>query len=261
MNRINKKFEELRALKRAALIPYLPLGYPTIEISKRLINQVTAAGADIIELGFPFSDPVADGPVIQKATQLALKNGMTLSKALEIAKQSRQEGNSAPFIFMGYYNPILNYGLEEFACAARDAGIDGLIVPDLPPEESEPLRAACLKQEINLIFLAAPTSSLERLKIIANLTEGFLYLVSVLGVTGARDTISSDLHSLVDRARSVTTKPICVGFGIANSETARQVAAMADGVIVGSALVSQIGDPQDASQKAQCLIHELRSAL
>ncbi len=261
MNRIDEKFAELKTQKRAALMPYLPLGFPSIELALPLIRAIADAGADVIELGVPFSDPIADGPVIQAATQTALKNGMTLQKCIDIACEARASGITTPFVLMGYLNPILRFGVERFARAAHDAGVDGVIVPDLPPEEASALDTACRANELDLIFLAAPTSTPERLRKIAEATRGFLYLVSVTGVTGARAQMANDLGAFVARVRAVTSKPVCVGFGIANAESARQVAQMADGVIVGSALVSKIGNAEKPVDAAHDFVAELSAAL
>ena len=260
MNRIDETFSQLKNQNRAALMPYLPLGYPTMETSQELIRTIADAGADMIELGVPFSDPLADGPVIQHATQVALNNGITLVKCLAMARAARDAGVTIPLIVMGYANPILRYGIEQFARDAKNSGIDGLIVPDLPPEEATPFDAALHAHNLALIFLAAPTSTSERLQKIANASRGFIYLVSVLGVTGARAQLAADLESFVARVRAVTEKPVCVGFGIANAESAHQVAQIADGVIVGSALVNQIGNGHAVSA-ARVFVHELHEAV
>ncbi len=261
MNRIDDRFAELKKEKRAALMPYLPLGFPTPDVSRQLIRSVAKAGADVIELGIPFSDPLADGPVIQRATHIALQNGMTLSKCLEMVRNAREDGVTVPLVTMGYYNPILRYGIEKFARAAKDAGADGIIVPDLPPEEAAALDAACRAHELDLIFLAAPTSTPARLQLIGEATRGFVYLVSVTGVTGARDQVAVDLGEFVARVRAVTTKPVCVGFGIASAESAKIVAQMADGVIVGSALVSRIEENGSAVDAARKFVSELRAGI
>ncbi len=261
MSRIDKTFSELKKQKRSALMPYLPLGYPTIDVSRDLICAAANAGADALELGVPFSDPLADGPVIQRATQIALKNGMTLTKCLEMVRSARDMGVAIPLVLMGYFNPILQFGIERFARAAHDASVDGLIVPDLPPEESGALSAASQANDLDLVFLAAPTSTATRLKLIGDATRGFVYLVSVTGVTGARDQIASDLGEFVARVRAVTTKPVCVGFGIATAESARSVARVADGVIVGSALVAKIGENGRAVDAAKEFIAELRAGI
>jgi tryptophan synthase alpha chain len=261
MTRIEKTFSQLKKQKRTALMPYLPLGYPSLDISVDLICAAADAGADVIELGIPFSDPIADGPVIQHATQIALKNGITVAKCLDMASSARGAGVSIPLVMMGYYNPILQFGIEKFARKAREAGVDGLIVPDLPPEESGAVSAATQANELDLIFLAAPTSSSARLKLIGDASRGFVYLVSVTGVTGARDQIAADLGEFVARVRAVTTKTVCVGFGIANAVTARAVARIADGVIVGSALVAKIGENGSAVDAARGFVAELRAGI
>lgn len=234
---IRAVFEQVKAENRAALMPYLPLGYPTPEQSLDLVEAVVAGGADILELGIPFSDPLADGPTIQRATHVALQQGMTVARCLEMARSLRQREITVPFIFMGYYNPILAYGEEEFCRACREVGVDGLIVPDLPPGEGEALERACRQCGLALIYLLAPTSTPARVRLVTKRSGGFVYLVSVAGTTGARDRLPPDLAAFVSRVRGVTTKPLAVGFGISTPEQAGQVAALADGVIVGSALV------------------------
>jgi tryptophan synthase alpha chain len=211
-------------------------------------------------LGIPFSDPLADGPVIQRATHVALQNGMTLAKCLDMVREVRQAGVTVPLVLMGYYNPILRFGVEAGARVAQEAGANGFIVPDLPPEEASTLDAACRAHALDLIFLAAPTSTVERLRLVAEATRGFLYLVSVTGVTGARDQVAADLSEFMGRVRAITSKPVCVGFGIASAESARAVAGLADGVIVGSALVSRIGDGS-AVEAARAFLAELRAAI
>jgi tryptophan synthase alpha chain len=261
MNRIDETFMQLKTKNRAALMPYLPLGYPTLDVSAQLIRAVADSGADLIELGVPFSDPLADGPVIQRATQIALQNGMTLAKCLAMVRAARDAGVTTPLTLMGYYNPLLRFGIGAFARAAKEVGADGLIVPDLPPEEASPLDTACRAHDLDLIFLAAPTSPPVRVQKIAQATRGFLYLVSVVGVTGARDQVAPDLAEFVARVCAATSKPVCVGFGIANAESARCVAQIADGVIVGSALVAQIGDAVNAVDAAKNFVTELRAAM
>jgi tryptophan synthase alpha chain len=261
MNRIDLKFEELKLAHRAALMPYLPLGFPTIDVSRQLIRTAAEAGADVIELGVPFSDPLADGPVIQHAMHIALRNGVTLGQCIKMVREAREAGVTIPLVLMSYCNPILRFGMDAFARRAQEAGVDGFIVPDLPPEEAAPLGAECRAHALDLILLAAPTTTEERLRAIAEATRGFLYLVSLAGVTGARDRVPHGLHEFVRRVRAVTSKPACVGFGIANAGTARAVAQCADGVIVGSALVSRIELPERAVSAAQEFIKELRMAI
>jgi len=225
---------------RCALITYLTLGYPSPADSLRLIRALAHGGADVIELGVPFSDPVADGPVIQHASQHALQAGMTPRGCLELAAAARTGGIATPLVLMGYYNPILNLGLEHYARLCREAGVDGLIVPDLPPEEGTPLEAACAAEGLALIYLAAPTSSAERQALIASRTRGFLYLVSRLGTTGGGQLPLNGLRTELATLHSLTRTPIAVGFGVSTQEQARAVAALgADGVIVGSAIVER----------------------
>lgn len=260
MNRIDETFRELKN-KRAALMPYLPLGYPSINISRDLIRVAQEAGADVLELGIPFSDPLADGPVVQHATQVALQNGMTLKKCLEMVQDARANGVTIPLVLMGYYNPLLQYDLKKFARDAFEAGADGVIVADLPIEEADDLQDAAHAQDLHVIFLAAPTSSDERLRKIAKATRGFLYLVSLTGVTGVRAGLSEGLEDFVKRTRAVTDKPLCIGFGISNAENARRVAQFADGVIVGSALVAKFGEASNAAKNARAFIQELAAAV
>ena len=261
MNRIDETFHALQNEKHAALMPYIPLGFPTLALSVELIRAAQDAGADILELGVPFSDPLADGPVIQHATQVALENGMDLKKCLAMVQAARSQGVTIPLVLMGYYNPLLQYDLKKFARDASEAGADGVIVPDLPLEEADALHDALHAYDLHLIFLAAPTSSDERLKKIGKQTRGFVYLVSLTGVTGARAGLPAGLEEFVQRARHANDKPLCVGFGIANAENAQRVAEIADGVIVGSALVQKIGDASNAVENARQFIRELAAAL
>ncbi|MSP14163.1 MAG: tryptophan synthase subunit alpha [Chloroflexi bacterium] len=233
-------FESFRRRGRKALMPYMTTGYPKLDSLEQFVPAAAEAGADMFELGIPFSDPLADGATIQHATQVALENGVTVPYCLESARRLRQRhGVTAPFVFMGYFNPILQYGLERFAGDAIAAGVDGLIVPDLPPEESEELYNACNSAGLNLIFMLAPTSTSERVKLACQLGSGFLYLVSLTGVTGARTTLPETLESFVARVRQETSLPLAVGFGISSGALAQRVATIADGVIVGSAVVQR----------------------
>jgi tryptophan synthase alpha chain len=253
-------FTQTRSEKRAALMPYLPLGYPTPGTSLDLVEAAAAGGADMVELGMPFSDPLADGPVIQEATQVALQQGMTTARCLEAAHGLRERGLDIPFVLMGYYSPILAYGEVAFCKACCDCGVDGLIVPDLPPEEGGKLEGACRAHKLALVYLLAPTSPPERIRLVTERSQGFVYLVSVTGITGARDCLPPDLAAFVQRARAATSKPLAVGFGISTPDQARQVAALADGVIVGSALVRRAAET-DGRGKVQAFIHELRHAI
>jgi tryptophan synthase alpha chain len=233
-----------RAFKRKpAFMPYFPVGYPTVADSLDAIEALAGNGADLIEVGIPFSDPLADGPVIQRATQIALQNGVTLRKVLDSLVELRRRGVRVPLILMGYYNPILQFGLNRFCEAAAEAGADGLIVPDLPAEESSELEAA-LGGKLPLIRMIAPTTSADRARTICTAAQGFLYLVSVTGVTGARESIPAGLPEFIARVRASAPAgtPLCVGFGISTPAQAAGVGAVADGVIVGTACVRAVGE-------------------
>jgi tryptophan synthase alpha chain len=261
MSKIMTVFENLHCAGRTALMPYVTMGYPQRDSALSLVPALVEAGADLIELGIPFSDPLADGATIQAAAQQALDNGVTLSLCLEQTAELRDRGISVPFILMGYYNPIFQMGVERFACRAAAVGIDGVIVPDLPPEESDDLRPALHAQGIDLIFLLSPTSDNGRLQIVTERTSGFLYLVSLTGVTGARDQLAPDLESFVTRVRSATDLPLAVGFGIGTPAQAAQVARVADGVIVGSALIRAIGTGEDPVVAARTFVAGLRAGM
>ncbi len=245
------RFERIHDAGRAAFCPYFAVGYPTLELSSRLVARASAGGADVIEVGVPFSDPLADGPTIQAATQQALAAGTRLDDAFDLARAIRAAGDAAP-VLMSYYNPIHRRGLERFVEQAAAAGAAGLIVPDLPHEESGPLRALLLGSGIELVPLIAPTTPPGRIGEIAHQACGFLYLVAVTGVTGARARVEEGLEAYVARVRAETDLPLCVGFGISTPEQARAVARLADGFIVGSALVARIGAAWEQGEQA-CL--------
>jgi len=254
MNRIETAFQ-----KKPIFMPYFPLGYPDLETSVDVIEALAKNGADLIEVGLSFSDPLADGPVIQQATQVALEKGITVKKSLEAVKELRKRGVTIPLILMGYYNPMLAYGLERFIRDAKEAGADGFIIPDLPMEETEEFTSVA--GDMPLIQMLAPTSPDERMEAIARNAKGFIYLVSVTGVTGERREVSNDLGNLIARVRSHTSAPVCVGFGIGTPEQAKQVGQLADGVIVGSACVKMIGSSQKPVETAKQFAAEFRSAL
>ncbi|MBN2387778.1 MAG: tryptophan synthase subunit alpha [Anaerolineales bacterium] len=241
LTRIATAFQRARGAGRAALLPYFTLGFPTPEASLDVVAAIAAAGADLIELGLPFSDPLADGSSIQRSTQVALKNGTNLAGCLAQVRSLRGRGIEQPFLLMGYINPILAYGPERFAAEAAAAGADGLIVPDLPPEEAGDLEVACREHGQALVYLVAPTTPAARLKQVAARSSGFLYLASLAGVTGARRTVAPGLAAFVARARRATSLPLAVGFGISTPAQAGEVGRLADGVIVGSALVDAVG--------------------
>ncbi len=254
MNRLEAAFTN-----KPIFMPYFPLGYPDLETSVDVIEALAQNGADLIEVGLSFSDPLADGPVIQQATQIALEKGITVKKSLEAVKELRNRGVTIPLILMGYYNPMLAYGLEKFIRDAKEAGADGFIIPDLPMEEAEEFTSVA--GDMPLIQMLAPTSPDERMEAIARNAKGFIYLVSVTGVTGERREISNDLGALIARVREHTSAPVCVGFGISTPEQAKEVGRMADGVIVGSACVKIIGGSQKPAETAKQFAAEFRGAL
>ncbi len=283
MNRIENAFKN-----KPIFMPYFPLGYPDLDTSIDVIEALAKNGADLIEVGLSFSDPLADGPVIQKATQVALEKGITVRKSLAAVAELRRRGVTIPFILMGYYNPMLAYGLEKFVHDAREAGADGFIIPDLPMEEagefesalsgatrqgsaveaqvddvtrsSTALRSA-QDEALPLIQMLAPTSPHERMESIAHNAKGFIYLVSVTGVTGARTSIVDGLGDLIARVREHTSVPVCVGFGIGTPEQAKQVGALANGVIVGSACVREIGESKAPVESAREFAKSFRDEL
>lgn len=261
LDRIAAAFAAARAENRAALMPYYTLGYPDGPTSAAVIRAVATAGADLIELGVPFSDPLADGPTIQRSTQIALEAGMTVAGCLELTGRLRADGVTQPLLLMGYVNPILAYGATRFVSSAAAAGADGLIVPDLPAEEAGEIAAACATHGLALVCLAAPTTTAGRLARLAAATTGFLYLVSVAGVTGARAGLPADLADFIGRARAVARTPIAVGFGIATPAQAHAVGQLADGVIVGSALINAVTAADDPCAAARRFIGDLRNAL
>ncbi len=261
--RIAAAFEAVRREQRAALMPYFTLGYPDRQTSLAIVTAISQAGADLIELGIPFSDPLADGPTIQRSTQIALEAGANLAGCLEMVAELRRINVVQPLILMGYFNPILAYGLERFVAQAAEAGADGFIVPDLPPEEAGEMEAACRAHGLALVYLVAPTSTPDRLALAARRTSGFLYLVSLTGVTGARASLPPDLHAFVARVRAQARPglPLAVGFGISTPEQAAAVGGLVEGVIVGSALIEAVSGVTDPAAAAARFIQELRGGL
>jgi tryptophan synthase alpha chain len=238
-SRIARRFEELSAAGELGLVAYLTAGDPTLEASEKIILAAAEAGGDVIELGVPFSDPVADGPVIQRASERALQSGTTLAGVLDLATRLRAR-TEVPLVLFSYFNPLLQMGLEKFAKAANAAGIDGVLVTDLTPEESSEYREIIRAQGLDTIFLGAPTSTDARLAAIAECSSGFLYLISRPGVTGTRESLPEELPALVRRARRVTKLPIAVGFGISLPEHVSVLGGIADAAVVGSALVAEV---------------------
>ena len=260
MNRIDKKFQELRRQNTSAFMPYLCAGDPTPELTAKLLLTLETAGADLIELGVPFSDPIADGPTVQRASERALAHSISLQQILEIVKNLRPQ-TEIPIALMSYYNPIFRMGEKAFCKAAQDAGVDGLIVPDLPPEQAQPLLEVAPKYNLATIFLVAPTSPPERMQLIASVSTGFIYCVSVTGVTGARATLSDEIAPMITELRKHTDKPVSVGFGVSTSEQAKQVADIADGVIVGSAIINVIEENMDDETKLLTAVKQFASDL
>lgn len=236
MNRIDRKFKELKSQRKKAFIAYVTVGDPDLGMTKKIVSALEGAGIDIIELGIPFSDPLADGPTIQAASHRALLKGVTLRKIFSLVSDLRRV-TDIPIVFMTYYNPVLRYGIKDFIRDCKCNGVDGVIVPDLPYEEAKDLVLSAKKNNIATIFLAAPTSTRSRIKDIVKNSTSFIYYVSLTGVTGARNVLSSGIASRVRMIKSMTKKPVAVGFGISNPVQARDIARIADGVIVGSAIV------------------------
>ncbi|WP_421589983.1 tryptophan synthase subunit alpha [Shinella sp. M27] len=248
--RMDKRFADLAAEGRPALVTYFMSGDPDYACSLEIMKALPKAGADVIELGMPFSDPMADGPAIQLAGQRALAGGQTLAKTIQMARDFRRQDDATPIVLMGYYNPIYIYGVERFLDEALDAGIDGLIVVDLPPEMDDELCIPALAKGINFIRLATPTTDEKRLPTVLNNTSGFVYYVSMNGITGSALPDPSLIGSAVGRIKAHTKLPVCVGFGVKTAEHARAIGASADGVVVGTAIVNQIASSLTADGKA-----------
>ena len=255
MSQVSTAFQK----NKKALIGYITAGYPDMEATPRIAAALAESGCDLIELGIPFSDPLADGATIQKASHIALEKGTTPDACLEMAKQISKT-TDVPLVFMTYYNPVLHYGLDAFCRSCKDAGIGGLIVPDLPPEEGAGLEAATAAHGLDLIYLLAPTSTGDRVTAVAGRSRGFIYLVSLTGVTGARADLPAGLEEFVARVRKQAKQPLCVGFGVATPEHARRVAAIADGVIVGSRLI-QLVEEDESLGALKAFVASLRAAL
>jgi tryptophan synthase alpha chain len=259
---IRAKFEQCVAEGRAALMPFMTGGYPTLNASAELLDALVRGGADLIELGVPFSDPLADGATVQHTSQVALDQGTTLRDCFALARDFRERGHSIPLVFMGYSNPFLQFGLERLAEEAVQAGVNGFIIPDLPFEESEEFAEPLRRHDRDLIFMVAPTSTDERLRQAAELASGFIYCVSLVGVTGARKTLSIGLEEYLQRVRSFTSLPLAVGFGISTPEHVRETSAFAEGVIVASALINHIDSVPAAEQAgaAEAFVQSLAAA-
>jgi len=249
VNRIDQRFQELKAAGKTAFIPYITAGDPTLAQTEQIVYALEAAGADIIELGVPFSDPIGDGPVNQEAALRALIHHVTLKDVIALIKTIREK-SQVPILIFTYYNPVLAYGLDAFANDAADAGADGVLCVDLPPEEAGGYKSALDGRDLRTVFLLSPTSTDERIKLIAEKSTGFVYYVSRLGVTGEQSALAADLDKAVAKIQRHTDTPVAVGFGISTPDQARAVAGMADGVIVGSAIVRMIGDLGESPETA-----------
>jgi tryptophan synthase alpha chain len=265
MSRISQCFSRLKADGQTALIPYVTAGDPEPWVTVPLLHALVDAGADVIELGIPFSDPMCDGPVIQKACERALKNDVSLSSVLKMVKQFREKNNETPIVLMGYANPLEAMGYEKFAMQAQEAGVDGLLTVDIPPEESEELRAILTSHNIDTIYLVAPTTSPDRMATIAEQARGFIYYVSIKGVTGAAALDISDVSTKLAQLREKTDLPLGVGFGIRDGQSAAAVAEVADAVVVGSTLVKCIEEHKDRLEEIPAavagLLAEMRHAI
>lgn len=256
--RIAKRFAKLRESGELGIVAYITAGDPSLDATLKFVLALAEAGADVIELGVPFSDPLADGPTIQRASERALRSGTTLAGIIDVVRRIR-DNSQVPLVLFSYYNPILQMGLETFAHAAGEAGADGVLATDLTPEESVDYRRILAAHHLDTIFLGAPTSTDERLAKIAAVSSGFLYLISRTGVTGAKDALPDDLPALIRRARAVTQLPIAVGFGISLPGHVSVLGGLADAAVVGSALVSEIENAKSADAASAALAARIRS--
>jgi tryptophan synthase alpha chain len=265
LSRIAACFDALAATGRKALIPYITAGDPSPDATVPLMHAMVKAGADVIELGMPFSDPMADGPVIQKACERSLAAGTSLKKVLQIVAEFRRQDAHTPVVLMGYLNPVEAMGYETFVDAASESGIDGLLLVDLPPEESAEVAGLCRQRDLDMIFLLAPTTSDARMDVIARAGSGYLYYVSLKGVTGSASLNVDEVAGKIETIRNHSKLPIGVGFGIKDAESARQVSRVADGVVVGSALIERIAahgsDPERMISEVSALLGDMRAAM
>ena len=263
MNRIDQKFEHLRAAGRKAFIAYITAGYPDLSVTEALSARLEDAGVDILELGVPFSDPLADGPIIQAASFEALSRGVTLLKILDSVRAIRKQ-TQIPLALMTYYNPVFHFGEERFVREAKAAGVDGLIIPDLPVEEAGGLIRAAREAGLATVFFLAPTTTVDRMPGILEASTGFVYFVSVTGVTGSGVTVPEDIAKSISRARKLTRKPVCVGFGVSTPAQVKAFASISDGVIVGSAIIRQMTEHSqkpDMLDRVSAFVKQLSSSL
>ncbi len=249
MTRIGRRFDQLRAQRRKAFIAFLTAGDPSLERTIEIALELDAAGVDVLELGVPFSDPMADGPVIQRSSERALRNGTTLAQVLAMCCTIRAN-SELPLLLFTYFNPVLRYGLQAFRRDAHEAGADGVLVTDLPPEEAEDWATVSHLYDLDTVFLASPTSPPDRLEHVAELSRGFIYAISRTGITGEQASLSEDAEPLVERLREVTTLPVALGFGISTRDQVKKASRVADGVVVGSALVRLLEENPDADVAA-----------
>ena len=259
MSRIRAAFDRLRAERRVGLVAYVTAGYPDLAATPELVRALVEGGADIVELGIPFSDPLADGATIQRATQVALANGVTVGDVLELCQKLRADGIETPLVAMGYYNPLLAYGLERFAADAAAAGLDGLIPVDVPPEEGGPLKAALAAHGLDVIYLLAPTSTDARVTKVAEQSSGFVYCVSVTGTMGARGELPQDLPQLIARVRRHTDLPLAVGFGVSRREHLAQIGQLCEAAVIGSAIIEVIeqAPPEQRAERLRTYVSEV----
>jgi tryptophan synthase alpha chain len=250
-SRIADTFARLKHEGRTAIMPFHTAGFPTLPLSQEIIRSLVAAGANLVEIGVPFSDPLADGTAVQGTGQIALENGTTPSDCIQLVRDLRAEGVEVPLLLMGYYNPILKYGIDRWVTDCAAAGVDGFIVPDLPVEESEALRSACQQHGLDLVFMVAPTSTEARLQTAAERGSGFIYCVAVTGVTGARANLADNLGEYIARIQSHTELPLAIGFGVSKPEHVKSIGEIADGAIVGAALINALNEVDDDAKPAR----------
>lgn len=258
MNRIKKVFKKLKAQNKKAFIPYIMAGDPSIEKTKEIVIMFEECGADIVELGVPFTDPLADGPTIQRAAERALKNGVTLKKVIALVKDLRQK-TKIPLVLMTYYNPVFKYGEERFIADAKDAGVDGVIIPDLPPDEAGEFTRLAKNAAIASIFLLAPTSTEDRIRKVASASTGFIYYVSITGITGAQLLLDGSIEKSINGIHRITDKPVAVGFGVSTPDEAKAVAGISDGVVIGSAIIKKAQGSLD--KELRDFLFKLREAI
>lgn len=258
MSRIADTFARCKAENRTALMPYATAGYPDLDTSERIVLAMVEAGADLIEIGTPFSDPLADGATVQRTSQISLDKGTKLKDCIQLVKNVRDAGVTIPLMLMGYFNPVVKYGVERYVADCAAAGVDGFIIPDLPIEESERIRSVAAEHGVDLIFMVAPTTTDDRLEQVGQVSTGFIYCVAVTGVTGARDQLSASLDAYMARVRQYTTQPLAIGFGISTPEHVEHIGEVADGAIVASALLNYLATrPTEMPTAAADYVHYL----